>query len=400
MSLFNLLLVAIAGSLLRAKILFPLPWIDHRFLLHAHSHFAFSGWLVQLISVFVVEWLAARTEVDHSLIGKLLVLNLLASYGMLFTFPFVGYAAPSIFFSTLSILYNSWFGILCLVWISRCQATKPVKLLFRVAMVSLMLSGLGPLALPVSKVLATRVNLEIPLVYWFLHFQYNGFFLFSVAGLHLSSVVHQRKTGWLLYAAVILMTIALVPAYFLSLQWLELPASLQAAAVTAGILQLLALGLFGLASGREGCSNVYFGLAATAFTLKILFQFLSIFPTIGNIAFGFRPIVIGYLHLVLLGCVSLFLIGYLRKHWSQWSGHLNRGGLLFASSVVINELLLFAQGYCSLRGVLIPYASELLFGAALLMLAGLVVVNLSLQPGRLGGDKKLPVTKMKGACTQ
>ncbi|MCG7859310.1 hypothetical protein MD537_20200, partial [Flavihumibacter sediminis] len=45
LALFNLLLVALAGLVLRLKILLPLPWIHHKHLLHAHSHFAFAGWI-------------------------------------------------------------------------------------------------------------------------------------------------------------------------------------------------------------------------------------------------------------------------------------------------------------------------------------------------------------------
>ena len=44
-SLFNLMLVAFLGMILRYKILFSLPFLDQKHLLHAHSHFAFSGWV-------------------------------------------------------------------------------------------------------------------------------------------------------------------------------------------------------------------------------------------------------------------------------------------------------------------------------------------------------------------
>ena len=44
-SLINLSIVALLGVLLRSKILFSIPWIDFKFMLHAHSHFAFAGWI-------------------------------------------------------------------------------------------------------------------------------------------------------------------------------------------------------------------------------------------------------------------------------------------------------------------------------------------------------------------
>ena len=43
LTVFNLLLVAGAGLLLRIKIIFPLPVVDHKNLLHGHSHLHLAG---------------------------------------------------------------------------------------------------------------------------------------------------------------------------------------------------------------------------------------------------------------------------------------------------------------------------------------------------------------------
>ena len=42
--LINLCIVAFFGFLLRSKILFPIPFLNYRYMLSAHSHFAFGGW--------------------------------------------------------------------------------------------------------------------------------------------------------------------------------------------------------------------------------------------------------------------------------------------------------------------------------------------------------------------
>ena len=85
LSMVNILLVASAGVLLRAKILFPIPWLHHKFLLHAHSHFAFSGWLGQLLSVLIIQLLSRNLPIDFKKVRALFFLNAIASYGMLFT---------------------------------------------------------------------------------------------------------------------------------------------------------------------------------------------------------------------------------------------------------------------------------------------------------------------------
>src|SRR3954465_4842439 len=99
--LLNLCIVAFFGLLLRSKILFPLPFIDYRNVLSAHSHFAFAGWVgLTLITLFVYdllpEVLSAKKIYQWILAGIEL-----SSLGMAFFFPFYGYNALTIFFSTL-----------------------------------------------------------------------------------------------------------------------------------------------------------------------------------------------------------------------------------------------------------------------------------------------------------
>ena len=48
-----------------------------------------------------------------------------------------------------------------------------------------------------------------------------------------------------------------------------------------------------------------------ALSIKFLLQLGSTIPAISQLAFGFRPIVIAYLHLVLLAIITLFLLFYI-----------------------------------------------------------------------------------------
>ena len=105
-AIFNLFIVSAAGVLLRYKILFPLPIVDHKNLLHAHSHFAFSGWVSLALFTALVQIITKHGPIRAGIYRRLFYLLLIASYGMLLTFPFMGYKAPSIVFSTLSILFS------------------------------------------------------------------------------------------------------------------------------------------------------------------------------------------------------------------------------------------------------------------------------------------------------
>jgi len=54
--LINLCIVAFLGLLLRSKIVFAMPFLDYRYVLSAHSHFAFGGWVgLSLISLLIFE---------------------------------------------------------------------------------------------------------------------------------------------------------------------------------------------------------------------------------------------------------------------------------------------------------------------------------------------------------
>ncbi len=111
---------------------------------------------------------------------------------------------------------------------------------------------------------------------------------------------------------------------------------------------------------------------AFALSVKLLLQLGSTIPAISQLAFGFRPIVIAYLHLVFLAIISLFLIFYiLSNHLIIMTKKLKIGVFLFSFGVVLNEGILAIQGIASFSYTVIPYVNEILFGVALLMFIGL-----------------------------
>src|SRR5215472_3087683 len=133
-SLFNLMLVASIGVILRYKIAFSLPFIDQKYLLNGHSHFAFAGWITQALMTLLVACLSEQS--GGNLFPKyrwLLIANLITAYGMLLTFPFVGYAFPSIVFSTLSIFVSYAFSFIYWRDIKKVAIRNPANSWFKVA---------------------------------------------------------------------------------------------------------------------------------------------------------------------------------------------------------------------------------------------------------------------------
>src|ERR1700676_4742613 len=84
--LLNLCLVSVLGVLLRYKIAFPLPVINYNFLLQAHSHFAFSGWVSTAIFTALVYVLSqSGFPVGQTYIFQFRLAQT-ASFGMLLSF--------------------------------------------------------------------------------------------------------------------------------------------------------------------------------------------------------------------------------------------------------------------------------------------------------------------------
>jgi hypothetical protein len=118
-------------------------------------------------------------------------------------------------------------------------------------------------------------------------------------------------------------------------------------------------------------------LSAFALTLKLLLQLGSTHPALSQLAFGFRPIVIGYLHLVLLGVITIFLLGHIISlNLLIASKTFLYGIWIFVAGIIVNEILLMLQGVTGLSYTVIPLINESLLVAALIMFTGILLFNL------------------------
>jgi hypothetical protein len=118
-------------------------------------------------------------------------------------------------------------------------------------------------------------------------------------------------------------------------------------------------------------------LSLIAMTIKLFLQLGSTIPKLSNLAFGFRPIVIGYLHLVLLGFTSLFILGYAMYSGVMASGNRSRAGIIiFISGIILNEMALMVQGVTAMGYIVVPYINEFLVLISLIMFTGLLVLNI------------------------
>lgn len=385
-ALGNLVIIAFLGLILRYKIAFSLPFIDQKHLLQAHSHFAFSGWITQALMILMVNFLSQRgVHNAFEKYNKLLLYNLIASYGMLLSFPFQGYGFVSISFSTLSILVAYTFAILFWKDLKRHKISEVSTYWFKASLFFNALSTLGAFSL--SLLMANKIdhpNWYLAAIYFFLHFQYNGWFLFACGGLWFSKI-HALKLKLKNDVLIFWMfATSCIPCYFLSTLWMKLPPGIYGVIVTAAFIQVIALVLLiksitsqshELKTKLLGIGKVIFLFSFIALGIKITLQLFSTIPSLNQLSYGFRPIVIGYLHLVLLGFISLFIIAYSSVNYIlNYNKWMARGATIFIIGIVLNEILLLLQGASAMQLNTIPYNNELLLSAALVLFLGTLIL--------------------------
>ena len=394
--LFNLLIVALLGSTMRYKIAYALPWLPQKNVLNAHSHFAFAGWLSQVLMTLMVQYLGREhAAINFRKYRWLLWANLLTAWGMLLSFPWEGYGIFSIIFSTLSIFASYAFAFVYWRDLNRLPVKHISHSWFKAALLWNVLSSIGPFAL--AYMMAAGIHHEhwyLGAIYFFLHFQYNGWFFFACAGLLYSA--NEGKGSSMRYIFW-LFALSCGPAYLLSVLWAQLPPGAYGLTAIAAIMQLVGWGallsqiqkhrIFLLANIRPTV-RVLLLFAALAGSVKFLLQAGSLHPGLAKLAFGFRPIVIAYLHLALLGMLTIFIIAYL-KHSGliPTAGWRKKGIVTFVAGIVLQELLLLVQGVMAISYNSVPFINEALFVSALTMFAGIAMLNV--------GMRRLPVASAR-----
>lgn len=389
-ALLNLLIVSFIGVILRYKIAFSLPFIDQKHLLHGHSHFAFAGWVTHALMVLLVAYLVEQK--DQSIYKRyrwVIIANLIAAYGMLVSFSLQGYGLFSIFFSNISIAVSYVFAFMFWKDLNTLSIKTVGHWWIKAALLFNVLSSLGAFSLAFMMVTKNlHQNWYLASVYFFLHFQYNGWFLFACLGLATDkffssvSTVILKRIFWLF-------ALACVPAYILSALWLPIPLWVYIVVVFAAFSQLAGWVLF-IQQLRKQLPDIrptinktvqwLLFLSSIALSIKLFLQLASTIPSLSTLAFGFRPIVIGYLHLILLGVITLFLLGFLlaEKHILQ-NLTTTRGIKVFIAGIIINEILLMVQGIAAMTYTPVPLINELLLVAACILFAGIIFLNISQQ---------------------
>ena len=391
-ALFNLVVLVLLGLTLRYKINFPLPFIKQENLLHAHSHFAFSGWISFLLQLLLLNDYTNDYQKSTKFWDRFFIASTVVNYGMIISFTLVGYAGISIVLSTASLWLSYIFAYKLYKALPAAESKKVSTQFVKASLFFLIFSSLGPYAV------AILMALKVPDPYWshnalyfFLHFQYNGWFTFAVLSFLLKkleksaayNLKHARAFFFILAATCI-------PSYLFTSLWHHRPLSITIIIIITATLQFSSLYFLwkllyqntkAVYSHLPAICRWLYSLAISAFMLKVLLQFFAIHPQLGQLAFGFRPIIIGYLHLIFLAFVSMYLLSFMAdKEIISLQYRLTAVGLIvFAAGIIVNEILLAIQGFAAIYYWYLPWLNLLLFINTFTMVTGAIMLFIAVK---------------------
>ena len=371
---------AVFGLLLRLLFFQPITGLNYQYLLHTHSHIILLGWIFNALMAGV-HFMLFQNKVKKKF-SILFLFFQLAVLGMMFTFPFQGYATLSIIFSTLHIILS----YLWVVWVWRESKRLPdlVRKSLRAGLVYLAISTIGPFSLgPIIALIGPGSDEYFMAIYFYLHFLYNGAFFFILFGLFFwllfklnvsINVIAVQRFLWL-------MNIGCVLGIMLSALWMTPPTVIYIIGGIAGIAQLVGLGYlvkmlkevwptFKLKIGNT--AKVVFCLVFLGFVLKILLQAISAVPSVATLGYEVRNYVIAYLHLVFLGIISPFLFAWFNsvELFPMRSVIRKLGLILFWIGFVFTEVILVFQNQWAIGA----NYYQLLFDFSVLLLVGIMLL--------------------------
>ena len=355
-SILGLCTIGLLGLLLRSKIVFPIPFINYNHLVEAHARFTFSGWVTLALFFLMVKELLPESE-SRQKYDKLLGAIAVTSWMLLIVFIWKGYNTLSITVSLLFSLLTYIFSYTFIKDILKARLSPSVRWLAVSSMICLVISSFGLFMIDyIYFSHSFQAFLYRDSLFTYLHFQYNGFFSLSIMALLFNKIMSiipdLAKRSMNNFIAVLV--ISVIPSLFLSYLWQDPNTMFRIIAIAGSIFVLAACLLFVRTSlslksafnAEKPAIRFLIAISMASFALKLFLQCFTIFPLIGNAIFGNRPIIMGFLHLVFLGFVSLFILAfYTKRGLLDYSKTITKVGLMvFASGVLLNEIFLISQG--------------------------------------------------------
>jgi hypothetical protein len=367
-SLGNLVLVALTGLLLRGIPAFGFA-LPYKNLLHGHSHFAFGGWITPALTWMILHYFPMlKEDVAYRHWRNIIFTLMISAFGMLLSFPFQGYGAVSILFSTLSICGT--FYLVYVLWAPLGRLSTISARFLRTGLVFLVLSSIGPFATgPIIASGNAGGILYYNCVYFYLHFQYNGWFTFAIFSFiysrHEQVPVSRRPA--LVY---VLMTTGAILTFFLSVLWSKPGYVYHFMGGAGALMQAIALVFFRKDISVQHKSHFVRGLlyfSMLMYALKTMIQLPGSVPVMADFAFLHRDVIIAYLHLFMLGFVTTYVFYTFLSKWEGVVQEMKIPVYLFLAGFMLSEILLVMQALSGTIHIYIPRFQHMIFSVSMLL---------------------------------
>jgi hypothetical protein len=222
----------------------------------------------------------------------------------------------------------------------------------------MVLSAAGPIALgPIGVMGLKHTHWYQAAIYFYLHFQYNGWFTIALLALLLfrmekagvsSSAGEVKWLAWIFILSTLLTySLSLMGFYPEPVNYI--PGGLGVIMETAGIFYIIRKYFRNkrMVDGDHAPPDLLGGLVIAFLALKLLAQLFTAFPFIVEFAYMRRDLVVAYLHLSLLGFASTTV--FLFYGWNGWLNFRKAAGLtgmiIFLTGFIVSEMLLGLRGF-------------------------------------------------------
>jgi len=314
---------------------------------------ALLGWVYTALSTIIYKQYLQSANASKKY-NRIFWLTQVTIVGMLVSFPFTGYAFISILFSTVFLISSYLFAWLVFKFTPTKLKQRNSYKFIRIALWYMIISSLGPWMLGIiMQTSGQGSSLYKNAIYFYLHFQYNGWFIIAVIGIF----IHVLEQHSILFSKKVfgnffwLLNIGVIATFLISILWMKPPLFINSLAAIGSIFQLIAFGLllklikankYKLESIFSSFLGKILVLSGMILLVKLVLQLTVCIPFIADIVCYNVDFVIGYIHWVFLGVISIPILIFLFDY--QLATKSKALLLIYISGFILTEILIFYKG--------------------------------------------------------
>lgn len=352
---------------------------NYQYILQTHSHLAFLGWVYNCIFLLTVKQypnLFQKTKILNFdllfIIFKICILFI--SVGLMIW----GYKVLAITFLSL----HSLFTIIFAVKFNRyADENKPGTYLLKLAFIMMGVSYVGTLLLgPLSAMGLKGSNYYYSAIYFYMHFQYNGFFLFAVIGLLLNFWKQININVLITKKQINLLLLSVILTYSISILFAKIHFIISIIAVLSSLFQIyIVLNIYLQNKDKfklrfqDLQSKLIIYLVLLLFISKLIAQVVS--PLLPDSIASNRNIIIVFLHLNFLGIITPLLLYFIDVYFVK-SVIFRNFILVYISAIILNEISIILSQFNILSQYELYYSYLITTAFIFLLILNLNLINL------------------------